>query len=304
MKKKTYRLIENISESIMNAFPYLTAKEHSEVMENFIYNSLKKNLSEGDLGDTNNEVPSGFLRKVLKGAKRNTKAAMRGIQNKIRPISGNDPTTLTVDNLPNNKKDNKNLPVKGLNPNYAASDFDPKAFNKILQSAPNYAVTDFDSDSYGKNLAKLDFDNYLRKKHNIRKNKKIKAAQYADTDDIEASVYSDFLKRKKANDKIKQDQWNDDDETFAKFSGGTSNMPKGVDPKTIAMIAALAGTTIAGGVALYKKYGPSIVNKIKKEVSPSMLEKAKGKFKSLMKKIHLSESAYKSHKKAKNAKKN
>ena len=44
MKKKTYKLIEGISNSILNSFPYLTAKEHSEVMENFIYESLMKNL--------------------------------------------------------------------------------------------------------------------------------------------------------------------------------------------------------------------------------------------------------------------
>lgn len=47
MKKRTYKLIETISKSIIAAFPYLTAKEHSEVMENFIYESLKSKIKEG-----------------------------------------------------------------------------------------------------------------------------------------------------------------------------------------------------------------------------------------------------------------
>ena len=48
MKKKTRRLIEGIQSLVEESYPFLNKKEQSEIVENFIYNSMLNNLCETD----------------------------------------------------------------------------------------------------------------------------------------------------------------------------------------------------------------------------------------------------------------
>ena len=49
MKKRTKRLIENIQNTISEAYPFLNESEQREIFENFLYRSICKQLSEAGL---------------------------------------------------------------------------------------------------------------------------------------------------------------------------------------------------------------------------------------------------------------
>lgn len=244
MKKKTYKLIENISESIMNAFPYLTAKEHSEVMENFIYNSLKKNLNESKSDNDDIMKKAEFLRDMERMRDRNNfKGYSKDYRKEIRDKRNS---------WKNNQRD--------------------RAVNKLINGKDYYHNGDIgreiDTDFAEPDFFSKDYDH--------------------------VNAYSYFGKGK---DKSK-------DKSTPLNIEAPKNKTQEPNYQVIAAIAALAGTTIPGAILLYKKYGDSIVKKLMKSTEPSKMEKVKSTFKKLMNKIHLSEAAYKSHKKAKNAKKN
>ncbi len=412
MKNKTYKLIENISDSILNAFPYLTAKEHSEVMENFIYNSLKKNLMRED--DERIPFKMGRVKRALKDSGRtikgNTEKAMKAANDKVekgiksfdtylskkvpelgdkfnkgsedfRQWAEKNFATKKDEDMPASKK------LKTYKSNYAADDFDPDSYaqnahdveqdyqrykrdvldpmTKFKNSLPNvnyavtdslpdpelasarthkrpytkdeifgymgekarklgdylrtnsnYAATDFDSDKYDrvmgskiKNFAGEDFDpaGYEKNSKAIDRavgrklgNRLGQRSKGFMLNDFDPEGYEKNSKEIENNQKYGRNRTKGfmfDDLDQAGLAVNSKDIQNKSLMKNAAMIAALAGTTIAGGIALYKKYGPSVVKKIQKEASPSMLEKAKSKFKSFMKKIKLAEStvAKKSH---------
>lgn len=247
MKKKTYKLIENISESIMHAFPYLTVKEHSEIMENFIYESLIKNLK---LSEYSVKVP-----------KYNVSMPKYTYTNKPK-YTFSDKHTYHFDNgsfYDPPKKPKKEDPWK----------IDGENQDIILQNARDF-------EEYQKEARRKRLEN--KKKWEDEENKR-----YEERERLRKQIAKDAEER----EKLRYQQYFDEPK---KETSKRNSKDSNSSAETIAIIAALAGTTIAGAITLYKKYGPSIVEKLQKSAPPSRLEKAKLKFKELMKKIKLAES--------------
>lgn len=254
MKKRTYKLIETISKSIIEVFPYLTAKEHSEVMENFIYNSIKHNLSEA-LSD------------------KQIKADIERAQNYAYWMD-----RYKTEKDPKEKEKFKTYTIVG---DKDKSKRDPLLWPLVLNPPKRHDKTDYDKEWRRENRA--EFSQIGRE---IDGEDTDPYRTWDPDDKIRPSAFDSpisyiYPKNQKGRhiDGEDTDQYRNVD-------------PKDLIPSNkgqIALIAALTGGTLASAAVLYNKYGPGLISKLKAKVKPSKLSQVKNTFKKLMKKIKLAE---------------